>query len=160
MEKFTTMNNHCLPIRIIILLASLLLLHHHIALAEDGKKIAILPFDVHAKANAANLQEAIYKGLSTEFAKSKSIQIIDRGTFAKVIEGKVIDEKLAVNIGRNAGANYVIMGSLSAFGDQISADAKVIDVKEGKVLHAAFAQGKGIESIGSISAQLRTNILI
>ncbi|MGZ3593077.1 MAG: outer membrane protein assembly factor BamA, partial [Syntrophales bacterium] len=154
------MNSLRLPIRIMILLVSLLLLHHHIALAEDGKKIVILPFDVHAKANAANLQEAIDKGLSTEFAKSKSIQLIDRGSFAKAVEGKVIDEKLAASIGKSAGANYVIMGSLSAFGEQISADAKVIDVKEGRMLHTAFAQGKGIEAIGSISAQLRTSILI
>ena len=94
------MNNNGLLIRIIILLAFLLLLHHHNALAEDGKKIAILPFEVHAKANTANLQEAIYKGLSTEFAKSKNIQLIERGSFAKAIEGKVIDEKLAVNVGK------------------------------------------------------------
>ena len=154
------MNNNGLLIKIIILLASLLLLHHHNALAEDGKKIAILPFEVHAKANAANLREAIYKGLSTEFAKSKSIQLIERGSFAKAVEGKVIDEKLAVNVGKGAGANYVIMGSLSAFGEQISVDVRVIDVKEGRVLHTAFAQGKGIEAISSISAQLRTNILI
>ena len=160
MEKFITMNNNGLRIKIIILLASLLLLHHHNAFAEDGKKIAILPFEVHAKANAANLREAIYKGLSTEFAKSRSIQIIERGSFAKAIEGKIIDEKLAVNVGKSAGANYVIMGSLSSFGEQISVDARVIDVKEGRVLHAAFAQGKGIEAIGSISAQLRTNILV
>ena len=160
MEKFITMNKNSPLIKIIFLLASLLLLHHHNALAEDGKKIAILPFEVHAQANAANLRESIYKGLSTEFAKSKSIQLIERGSFAKTIEGKVIDEKLALYVGKQAGANYVIMGSLSAFGEQISVDARVIDVKEGKALHAIFAQGKGIAAIGSISAQLRTNILL
>ena len=143
-------------------MASLLLLHHYNAnaLAEDGKKIAILPFEVHAKANTANLQEALYKGLFTEFAKSKSIHIVERSSFAKAIEGKVIDEKLAVNVGKAAAADYVIMGSLSVFGEQISVDARVIDVKEGRVLHAAFAQGKGIEAIGSISGQLRTQILV
>ena len=129
-------------------------------LAEDGKKIAILPFEVHAKANTANLQEALYKGLFTEFAKSKSIHIVERSSFAKAIEGKVIDEKLAVNVGKAAAADYVIMGSLSVFGEQISVDARVIDVREGRVIHAAFAQGKGIEAIGSISGQLRTQILV
>jgi len=153
------MNNNILRIRIVILLASLLLLQHHNALAEDVKKIAILPFEVHAKANAANLQEAIYTGLSIELAKSKSIQIIERGSFAKAIEGKVIDENLAVNIGKGAGANYVIMGSLSAFGEQISVDTRIIDAKNGRLLQTAFAQGKGIAAIGSISAQLRTDIL-
>ena len=160
MEKFITMNKNSLLIKIIILLASLLLAHHHNALAEDLKKIAILPFEVHAQANAANLREAIYKGLSTEFAKSKSIQLIERVALAKAMEGKRIDETLALNVGKESGANYVIMGSLSAFGEQISVDARVIDVQEGKVLHAVFAQGKGIAAISSISAQLRTTILL
>jgi len=154
------MNKNRLLIKIIILAASLLLVHHHDALAEDLKKIAIMPFEIHAQENAANLREAIYKGLSTEFAKSKSIQLIERVSLAKAMEGKQIDEKLAVNVGKEAGANYVIMGSLTAFGQQISVDARVIDVKEGKALHSVFAQGKGIAAISSISAQLRTNILL
>ncbi len=154
------MNKNSLPVKIIIFLISLLPALHHHAFAEDLKKIAILPFEVHAQANAANLREAIYKGLSTEFAKSKSIQLIEGVSLAKAREGKRIDEKLALNVGKESGANYVIMGSLSAFGEQISVDARVIDVKEGKVLHTVFAQGKGIAGISSISAQLRTNILL
>ena len=154
------MNNNRIIIKIIFMLASLLLVRHHNAFAEDLKKIAILPFEVHAQANAANLREAIYKGLSTEFAKSKSIQMIEGVSLAKTMEGKRIDEKLALNVGKESGANYVIIGSLSAFGEQISVDARVIDVKEGKALHAVFAHGKGMAAIGSISAQLRTNILL
>ncbi len=67
------MNNNSVRIRIIMFLASLLLLHHYNAnaLAEDGKKIAILPFEVHAKANTANLQEALYKGLFTDSGRVK-----------------------------------------------------------------------------------------
>ena len=153
------MNKNSLRIKIIILLVFLLLMHHN-AFAEDLKKIAILPFEVHAQANAANLREAIYKGLSTEFAKSRNIQLIEGVSLDKALEGKRIDEKLALNVGKKSGANYVIMGSLSAFGEQISVDARVIDVKEGKALHTVFAQGKGIAGISSISAQLRTSILL
>lgn len=153
------MNKNSLPIKIIIFLVSLLMVHHN-AFAEDLKKIAILPFEVHAQANVANLREAIYKGLSTEFAKSKSIQLVEGVSLAKALEGKRIDEKLALSVGKTSGANYVIMGSLSAFGEQISVDARVIDVKEGKALYTIFAQGKGTAGISSISAQLRTNILL
>ena len=153
------MNKNGLRIKIFILLVSLLLIRHN-AFAEDLKKIAILPFEIHAQANAANLREAIYKGLSTEFAKSKSIQLIEGVSLDKALEGKRIDEKFALNVGKNSGANYVIMGSLSAFGEQISVDARVIDVKEGKVLHTVFAQGKGTAGISTISAQLRTSILL
>ncbi len=154
-----TINNRLL-LKIVILSAFLLPLLHHDALAEELQKIAIMPFEVHALENAGNLREAIYKGLSTEFAKSKSVQLIERASLSKAVEGKRIDEKLALNVGKETGADYVIMGSLSAFGEQISVDARVIDVKEGKVLQSAYAQGKGMAAIGSISAQLRTNILL
>jgi outer membrane protein insertion porin family len=143
-----------------ILLILFLLINHQNVFAEDVKKIVLLPFEIYSKANVSELREAIYKGLSAELVKSKNIQLTERGTFAKSIEGKKIDEKLALNVGKELGVDYVIMGSLSAFGEQISVDARVIDVKEGRALPAVFAQGKGIKSIGSLSAQIRTNIII
>ena len=160
MGKFITMNKNSLLIKVIILLASLLPVYHHEAIAEELQKIAIMPFEIHARENAATLREAIYKGLSTEFAKSKSIQLIERASLAKAVEGKRIDEELALAVGKETGADYVIMGSLSAFGEQISVDARVIDVKGRKALQSVFAQGKGMAAIGPISAQLRTNILL
>ena len=161
MEKFITMSKIVIRIRsIVFLLVSLLLINCPRAFAEDIKKIVLLPFDVHSMANAANLQNAIYKGISQEFAKSKNIQVIERSVFAKSIEGKQINEKVAIHVGKETGASYVIMGSLSEFGTQISVDIKVIDVKEERSLPGMFAQGKGVESIGSISAQIRTHILM
>ncbi len=144
----------------VFLLASLLLILCQQAFAEDLKKIVLLPFDVYSRTDAENLQNAIYKGIAGELAKAKSIQLIERSVFAKSIEGRVIDEKLAFHVGKETGANYVIIGSLSEFGKQLSVDVRVIDVKAERTLPGIFAQGRGIESIGSISAQIRTNILI
>jgi outer membrane protein insertion porin family len=161
MEEFITMSKIVILIRsIVFLLTSLLLINCQQAFAEDIKKIVLLPFDVYSRADAANLQNAIYKGIAQEFAKSKNIQFIERSVFAKSIEGIPISEKVALHLGKETGANYVIMGSLSEFGKQISVDIKVIDVKEERSLPVIFAQGKGIESIGAISAQIRINILM
>jgi outer membrane protein insertion porin family len=160
MEKFTIMSKKVIFAKVIFLLALLLLIDYPNAFAEDVKKIVLLPFDVYSKANVSNLQEAIYKGISSELVKSKNIQLIEKSALAKTIEGKRIDEKLSLAIGKETGAHYVIMGSLSEIGQIMSVDAKVIDVKEGKTLPGIFAQGKGIESIGSLSSQIRTNILI
>ncbi|HUH65029.1 MAG TPA: outer membrane protein assembly factor BamA [Syntrophales bacterium] len=133
---------------------------NHEVQAEEAKKIVILPFEVHARTNATTLQEAIYKGLTTEFLKSRTMVLVDRNSFAKEIEGKTVDEKLAISVGKKVGADYAIIGSVSAFGEQISVDTKVIGVNEGRILHTAFAQGRGMEAIASLSSQLRTNILI
>jgi outer membrane protein insertion porin family len=161
MERFITMNKIVILIRsIVFLLTSLLLINCQQAFAEDVKKIVLLPFDVHSRTNAENLRNAIHKGMVQEFTKTKKIQLIERGVFAKSIEGRLIDEKIALHVGKETGANYVIIGSLSEFGKQLSVDVRVIDVKAERSLPGIFAQGKGIESIGSISAQIRTNILI
>lgn len=158
MERYITMSKKV--ISFVFLLTLLLLINYQKAFAEDVKKIALLPFDIHSKANVPKLQEAIYKGLSTELVKTKNILLIERGILAGVVEGKRIDEKFALTVGKETGAHYVIMGSLSEFGELISVDARVIDVKEQRALPGIFAQGKGFESIGSLSAKIRTNILI
>jgi outer membrane protein insertion porin family len=128
--------------------------------AQDVKKIALLPFDVYSKTSAALLQEAVYKGISSELTKSKRIQIIDRDTFLKTIEGKRIDEKVAISTGNATGADYVVMGSLSEIGTQIGVDVRVVNIREGKTLPGFFSYGKGIESIGKIASQIRKEIMI
>ena len=128
--------------------------------AEDVKKIALLPFDIHSKANATNLREAIHRGITSELTKLKFIQLIEQETISKAIEGKHIGEKLALTVGKDTGAQFVIMGSLSQFGEMISVDARVIDIRQGKALPPIFVQGKGLESIGPISTQLKTEIML
>jgi TolB-like protein len=160
MGKRITMSKKAVFIKTLFLMAALFLMDYQYAFAQDVKKIVLLPFDVYSKASALNLQETIYKGISSELVKAKNIQLIERSALAKSLEGKRIDEKLSLTIGKETGAHYVIMGSLSEFGKIISVDTRIIDVKEGKTLPVIFTQGKGIESIGSISSQIRTNILI
>ncbi len=161
MVRFMTMSKNPISIKAVVtLLALFFAINYQQAFAEDVKKIVLLPFDVHSRADISTLREAVYKGLATELVKSKNIQLIERSAFAKAIEGRRIDENLALRVGKDSGAAYVIMGSLSRFGEQISVDAKVIDVKEGRTLPGVFAQGKGLESIGPISARIRTDIIL
>jgi len=128
--------------------------------AEEPKTIAVLPFDVHSKANAQRLQEAIYNALSAELTRAKTIHLIDRDAVTKAVKGEKIDESTAVSLGKELGVHYVIKGSVSELGDTISVDVKIIDIKQGISLPGLFAYGKGMESIGSISARIRTDILL
>ena len=63
-------------------------------------------------------------------------------------------------MGKKAGAVYAVSGSVSEFGDRISVDVRLIDVREGKVLPGVFVQGRGRENLDAILAQLRADILI
>ena len=115
------------------------------AAAQDIKKIAVFPFEVHSRANAALLQEALVKGLTSELLKSKNIQVVDKNAIEKVTAGRKMDEALALSAGRTLAADLVVIGRITEFGELISIDAKVIDVKQGENHLRHFCSGSGSE---------------
>jgi outer membrane protein insertion porin family len=127
--------------------------------ADEIRKIAVFPFVVHSMTNAAGLQEALDKGLPSELLKSKFLRVIDRDAVVGALRGKRLDEATALSVGKTLGADLAVMGSLSAFGERISIDASVIDIRAGRTFSGIFAQGHGAENLPAILALLKTDIL-
>jgi outer membrane protein insertion porin family len=129
--------------------------------AENIKKVAIFPFDVHSTSieKAADLQEAIYRGVTAELQKLKTIRLVGREEIKAGTEGKRLNDALVIEEGKKAGAVFAVWGSASEFGDRISVDARLIDLREGKALPGVFVQGRGRENLDAILAQLRADIL-
>jgi len=129
--------------------------------AESIKKVALFPFDVHSTSieKATDLQEAIYRGVTAELLKLKTIRLVTLEEMKTDTEGKRLNDALIIEVGKKAGAGYAVWGSVSEFGDRISVDARVIDVREGKVLPGVFVQGRGRENLNAILAQLSADIL-
>jgi outer membrane protein insertion porin family len=130
--------------------------------AENIKKVALFPFDVHSTSleKAADLQEAIYQGVVRELLKLKTIRLVEREQITAATKGKHLNDALTIEVGEKAGASYAVSGSVSEFGDRISVDVRLIDVRERKVLPGVFVQGRGRENLDAILAQLRADILI
>ena len=141
-------------------LSLLLCLFPQTVYTQEIKNIVLLPFNIYSKTNVASLRESIHKSISQELTQSKHIKLIDGNTFLKAVEGKQIDDALAFSLGTTADADYVIMGSLSEIGDQISVDAKIIDIRENKSLPGLFSSGKGAASIAQIAAQIKKHIML
>jgi outer membrane protein insertion porin family len=131
---------------------SVLLAQH--ASAQDEKRVAVFPFDVYAEKDTSALKEAIESGIAAELKKRKDLAIIPRDQYLSQIRGKGIDEKLALGTGEAIGADYVIIGSLSAIGNLLSLDSKLIDVKGKKVLPGIYVQGRGTENVNALATQL------
>jgi outer membrane protein insertion porin family len=129
--------------------------------AENIKTIALFPFDVHSTSTekAADLREAIDRGVAAELLKLKTIRLVGREEIKAGTEGKRPNDALVIEVGKKVGAVYAVWGSASEFGDRISVDARLIDVREGKVLPGVFVQGRGRENLDAILAQLRADIL-
>lgn len=129
--------------------------------AENTKTIALFPFVVHSTSleKATELEEAIYRGTATQLLQSKTIRLVTREQLAAETRGKQLNDALVTEAGKKAGADYALSGSASEFGDRISVDVRVIDLREGKVLPGVFVQGRGRENLGAILTQLRADIM-
>jgi outer membrane protein insertion porin family len=129
--------------------------------AESIKKVALFPFEINSSApeGDAELRETVYQGVAAELLKSKSIRLVERETIAVATAGKRLNDALVLEVGRKAGAAYTVTGSVTAFGEQISVDVRLIDVHEGKVLPGVFVQGKGRQNLGAILARLRMDVM-
>lgn len=129
------------------------------AVADELRKIVVFPFEVHSRTDAAGLQKTVDTGLPLELLKSKFIRVIDRNAVIEALQGKRLDGATALSVGKALGADLAITGSLSEFGDLISIDARIIDVRQGKTIPGIFAQGRGAQSMPAVLTQLRTDIL-
>jgi len=124
-----------------------------------AQRIAVFPFDVYSERDATLLRNAIYNSMTLEIGKIRTIQIIPREQFAPLVSGKKADEALALSVGKQIRADYVIVGSLTQLGNRVSLDAKIVTVETGAAITGLFAQGAGIENTGSFAAQLARDIL-
>ena len=127
------------------------------ARAEDLKKICILPFDVHASAESAALKESVYKSLLHEFQREKKLQMVAADDFAQ--SKAVLSKDEAAAAGKTLGADYVVMGSITQFGDTLNVDVQIIDIAQMKTLPAVSVQGKGSEGHGTLAGDLKKEIL-
>ncbi|MCK4534729.1 MAG: hypothetical protein KAT81_04300, partial [Syntrophobacterales bacterium] len=123
---------------------------------ESIEKVAIFPFEIHSSENVLLLQDQIADRLTTELMKSGHIEIIKKGALEGLIEGKKVDDRLAVAVGENTAADFAVVGSLTKLGDMLSADVGVINVKSGYRWNI-FAQGNNMEALVS---RLKNDILL
>jgi TolB-like protein len=104
-------------------------------------RIAIIPFTINAEEDISYLQDGIYDIISARLSKTDTISIINREEVEKILgtAEKVHGESLALIVGAKLQAQYVIYGSLTASGENISILAKVVDVS-GEKSSLAFSE--------------------
>ena len=125
--------------------------------AEELKKIVVMPFEIFSNQDKTALRESLYKNLSDELQKEKSIQVIPADEFLKSQEK--IEENKAIDYGKSKGADFVITGTLTQFGKSMNIDAKITDVHKGSALSPVTAHGRGVANINSLTEQIKVEVL-
>ncbi len=118
-----------------------------IASAEKPASVLILPFNVHSDQDLSflrtGIEDMLYSRLSME---SKLIPLNRKKTrqALKDLPGLVSDETAVVLAGK-LQADYVLLGSLTVFGETVSTDARLIDVqtKLPLVVFHKFGENRG-----------------
>lgn len=128
--------------------------------AAETQKVVILPFNVYSKTPAAFLRDAVYDSLSRELGKTKDIEIVDKRTVTGLIKDKIPSGAEAFALGKSLNATHIIAGSLTEIGDRINLDITVMDVAKERTLPPLSKQGKGMESLSPLIAQLKDDILV
>ncbi len=97
--------------------------------AEDkaAKKVAVLPFEMHAPSSMAYLQDGLRDMLASRLAANGGAIIIEHGKIDGLLKepGKLLQQGEAVELASRLGLDYIVTGSLTSLGGSMSLDARV-----------------------------------
>jgi TolB-like protein len=104
--------------------------------AADIPKIAIVPFKINAEKDLSFLQSGITDMLAFRISVEGRITVADRDVTEKAIQAAKgsLNRAAACEIGSALGADYVIFGSLTMFGNTININGELSEVAGKKPL--------------------------
>jgi len=117
--------------------------------SQNPKKIAILPFTMNADRDLTFLQEGIVDMLASRLSWKGELEVMEKGVVKSEVAAHkgALNRETAVAIGKRLKVDYVVLGSLTVFGDSVSVDARILDVANSDELVSAFNQAKGMDAV-------------
>ncbi len=112
-------------------------------------KVAIVPFKVNAEKDLSYLRNGIEDMLSSRLYWENKVEVINRQAVEKAAASVAgtMNESKARKLGKELGADYVLFGSLTVFGNSVSIDAKMVDVTGKKQPLTFFNQSQGMDQV-------------
>lgn len=100
--------------------------------------------------------------LMTELINGNVFQVIERSEINRIIEEQafqltgVVDAKMAKEIGRIYGVDFLVLGSVAKFGPLVETDIRLIDTETGQGIAAEHGRsGKEVELRDMVSGLAR-----
>ncbi|MCE5245276.1 MAG: hypothetical protein LLF99_18975 [Desulfobacteraceae bacterium] len=111
--------------------------------------VAVLPFGMHAPPDLAYLQDGIRDMLSSRLAAQDKVQVVDRNSVSQAMKGSKgdVSPEDAKRIAKILKADYVLFGSLTALGQSVSIDAKMVPVSGNGEPVALYTQTKSMDEV-------------
>ena len=111
--------------------------------ADSDLRVAVLDFrNLTERRDLAYLEKAIPEILITDLSICQKITLVERSRLQEILDemqlalSGVVNDDQVVEIGELAGANAILIGSITAGGDVYRIDARLVDVASAEVLLA------------------------
>ncbi len=129
----------------------------------QAKQILVLPPAVHSSEDMGFLKKGIIDMLASRLAGHGEAEVLTLDQQEVDKQGQAPDWAAAAALGRQMGADYVILISLTVIGDSASTDAQVIEVANEKTVmtfgQAGREQADVISHIDQFAAQVNSQLL-
>jgi len=116
----------------------------------NGTKVAVLPFQMNTDEDIEYINSGIRDMLASRITYGADIRVVEQNLVRDVLS-KVLPDKLTKKriqeIGSTLGADYVVFGSITKIGDNLSIDINVLNVLEGGITAPVFTQSFGLDEV-------------
>ncbi|MBW1896886.1 MAG: VCBS repeat-containing protein, partial [Deltaproteobacteria bacterium] len=116
---------------------------------DEPARIAIVPFKMNADKDLSFLRDGIVDMLTTRLSYGDKVIVIPKDETERAVSTVTgtVDVRAARKIGSALGADYVLFGSMTIFGESVSIDAKMIDLDGSEPPVAIYTQSQGMDSV-------------
>jgi len=118
--------------------------------AKEKSVISILPFSTHSAENIEYIQQGILDMLVSRISVSDKMELTGKdAVLANIVELGKKDLTLAdvCGLGKKMNADFVVWGSITKIGNNVSIDGKLIDIAANKSPVGIFDQSQGLDEI-------------
>ncbi len=114
----------------------------------EAKKVLVLPFDIYAQQDLSYLKQSLPQMIASRIFSPGKVEAIDpEKVLDELKKYQKITRDVAIELGKNFQAGYVIFGSITQLGDMVSIDAQIVDLSQEKKPAQFFQEIKGLSEI-------------
>ena len=146
--------------------------------AEDSRKvqvvgdrlcIAVLPFETKGIGEELAEMDLLDK-LITEFVNLNRFKVIERSQLERILEEQklglsgIIDTKTAVKVGKTAGVDVVVFGSIASDKRTVTINARLVDTETAEIITSRDAFSKNLslinlsEMISAVAQKIKADL--
>jgi TolB-like protein len=132
-----------------LVLQAVVLFHVDAVLAENST-VAVIPFRMNAGEPIGFIGDGVRDMLTSRIGSAPSISVVKQSLVREALAQasySELTEEVAVDVGRTLQADYVVLGSISKIGNNVSVDVNLLNVEESGTLTSVFNQSLGLDEV-------------